>query len=370
MIRAGLFHLFDTLGQKHPADFYQEALEECVAGEAMGFDAACPAEHHFSENYGIMPRTELFLAMVAARTTRMKLWPMLSVATLADPVRLAEDMSLLDNFSKGRLVCSIGTGYRPYEFERFNQDIAENGERIREEAEILRRLFREDSVTYDGKFYQVNDVHLAPRPYQKPAPPMYITTTRSDQIEWAARNGIGVVPAAGFNVATLKHDYDLHARTAEAAGQPQMPYRPFFKWIYVHEDHETGVNEGYNYILQTLMAFAQGGGKLFSMLMGKTVDTWGTELHKPDWFSNKWEDIVASGAGYPELLESGWTPFVCGGPEHVAEVLRPFVEAGGNYFMGGFKCGPMPHEKVLNSMQLFADEVVPRLGGWRMDEAA
>ena len=61
------------------------------------------------------------------------------------------------------------------------------------------------------------------------------------------------------------------------------------------------------------------------------------------------------------LVEAGWLPYVCGDPDHVVAQLKPFVEAGGNFFMGGFKCGPMPQDLVLRSMKLFQEEVAPRL---------
>ncbi|MDP6931910.1 MAG: hypothetical protein QGG40_03300, partial [Myxococcota bacterium] len=173
--------------------------------------------------------------------------------------------------------------------------------------------------------------------------------------------GYGIVPAAGFNPQTLAHDYALHAEVARAAGQPTMQIRPFFKWIYVHEDQETAEREGTRYILRTLMAFAQGGGRLFSTLIGKSVQTWGDELARPEWLDSRIEQVMAAGISYRDMVESGWTPFVAGTPEHVADVLRPFVRAGGNFFIGGFKCGPMPADKVRESMRLYMEEVVPRL---------
>jgi alkanesulfonate monooxygenase SsuD/methylene tetrahydromethanopterin reductase-like flavin-dependent oxidoreductase (luciferase family) len=360
-IQAGLFYLFDTLGELSPPECYRQALDEVVYAEQLGFSAVCPAEHHYSENYGIMPRVELFLAMCAARTERIKLWPMLIVAPLADnPVRLAEDIALLDNFSNGRMVASIGTGYRKYEFAPFDLDMADSQARLREIAEVCTKLWGGEPVSHDGEFYKFGEVSLQPRPVQAKMP-LYITTTRKEQIQWAAERGFGIVPAAGFNANTLKHDLDMHAAAAKAAGQAPMETRPFFKWIYVHEDHQTGVNEGNQYILRTLMAFAQGGGKLFSLLMGKSLETWGDDQKPPEWLSMRMDELLSAGVTYEQAVESGWTPYVCGSPEHVVEVLKPFVEAGGNLFMGGFKCGPMPEEKVRNSMRLFAEEVLPNL---------
>ena len=361
-LKTGLFFLFDTLGQMAPADMYEQALEDAVIGEEMGVYAVCPAEHHFSENYGIMPRVEHFCSYVAGATKKMTLWPMVIVAPLGHPVRLAEDVALIDQFSRGRMVFSIGSGYRKYEFTQFGQPIEENATRVREIAELAVRLWTEENVTHHGQHYDVDGVSLQPRPYRAPHPPVYLTTTRHDQICWAAEQGYGIVPAAGFNAATLKHDYDLHAETAKAAGQPTMDIRPFFKWIYVHEDHDTAVREGNKYILRTLAAFAQGGGRLFSMLLGKSIETWDKDNPKPEWFSDKISEIMTAGIGYEDMIESGWSPYVCGDPDHVVEVLKPFVEAGGNFFMGGFRCGPMPSEKVRKSMKLFMEEVAPRLG--------
>ena len=345
-MKSGLFYLFDTLGEKEPGQFYREALEETQYGEELGFYASCPAEHHFSEHYGIMPRVEHFLSYVAGGTSTIKLWPMVIVVPLSHPIRLAEDCALIDQMSGGRLVFSVGSGYRKYEFETLEQPIGQNADRVREITDLTIRLWTEEEVAHDGQYYRANKVTLQPKPYQKPHPPVYLTTTREDQIQWAAERGYGIVPAAGFNPSTLKHDYERHTRFALAAGQAPMEIRPFFKWIYVHEDHDTAVQEGTRHILRTLMAFAQGGGRLFSMLIGKSNETWDEDVEKPEWLGERIEQVMASGLTYEDMVESGWTPFVCGDPEHVAEVLQSFVDVGGNFFIGGFKCGTMTTEVV------------------------
>lgn len=360
-MEAGLFYLFETLGQIPEHEFYKQAMEEVVLGEKLGFTGIHPAEHHFSEHYGIMPRVEHFLSWAAGKTERMKLWPMVIVAPLRNPIQLAEDVALIDNFSEGRMVFSVGSGYRKYEFKPFGQDISENTDRLREVTETCVRLWTEASVTHEGKHFAFNDARLQPKPFTKPHPPVYVTTTRDDQIKWAAEQGYGVVPAAGFNPSALKHDYDAHTAYAVEAGQPPMQTKPFFKWIYVDDDHKRGVEEGSRYILATLMAFAQGGGNLFKLLMGKSLQTWAGDVEKPEWLTDRVDQVMASGITYEQMHESGWMPYVCGSPAHVREVLAECGEAGGNYFMGGFKCGPMPQEKVKRSMRLFAEEVLPHL---------
>jgi len=359
--RTGLFYLFDTLGEATPAEFYAQAAEEVRYGEELGFYAVCPAEHHFSEHYGIMPRVEHFMSFIAGQTERMMLWPMVIVVPLADPVRLAEDLALIDQFSSGRVVVSVGSGYRKYEFDKLGRDITENAPRVREMTDLIMRMWSEDDVTHEGEFYKANGVTLQPKLFNNRTPMVYLTTTRKDQIQWAAERGYGIVPAAGFNPGTLKHDYALHTQFAEAAGKPPMSIRPFFKWIYVDEDHDKAIEEGSRLVMRTLMAFAQGGGRLLSHLIGKSVDTWGDMTEKPEWLDQRLDRIMASGADYHDMVESGWTPFVCGDPDHVAKVLEASVEVGGNYFIGGFKCGPMPAEQVKRSMRLYQEGVVPHL---------
>lgn len=359
-LRTGLFYLFETLGQMTPAEFYRLALEETQYGEELGAWAVCPAEHHFSESYGIMPRVEHFLSYCAGATSKVKLWPMVIVVPLADPIRLAEDCALIDQMSGGRLVFSVGSGYRPREFRKFGREMSENAGRLREITDLSVRMFTEDRVTHTGDFYDVEGITLQPKLVGGRRPAVYVTTTRADVIEWAAQQGYGIVPAAGFNASTLAHDYALHDKHAAAAGQPSMEIRPFFKWLFVDEDHDKAVAIGNQYILRTLMAFAHGGGRLFETLIGKSLSTW-TGTEKPEWLTTRVDELMAAGVTYEGMVESGWTPYVCGDPDHVADVLRPFVEAGGNFFIGGFRCGPMPTEMVRNSMRLFLEEVAPRL---------
>jgi alkanesulfonate monooxygenase SsuD/methylene tetrahydromethanopterin reductase-like flavin-dependent oxidoreductase (luciferase family) len=356
-MEVGMFYLFETLGEIEPGEFYRQALDHTIYGEELGFSAVCPAEHHFSADYGIMPRVELFLMACAVRTQRMKLWPMLIIAPLAHPIRLAEDVALIDQFSQGRMIFSVGTGYRKYEHDKFGVDVKENPDRLRETIEIVIRLFREDEVTYRGRFYSLEGVHLEPRPYQKPHPPVVITTTRDDQIRYAAERGYWFVPAAGFNPGTVKKDLETYQQVAGTL----PPYRPFFKWIYVGENHKKAVEEGTQWILKTLYAFAQGGGHLFQLLVGKALTAWGEESHPPDWLTTDISRIMASGIDYYTMVKSGWTPFVCGDPHHIREVLLPYKEAGASMFIGGFMNGPMPREKVRSSMRLFAEKVLPHL---------
>ena len=84
-------------------------------------------------------------------------------------------------------------------------------------------------------------------------------------------------------------------------------------------------------------------------------------MERPEWLSERVKDVISAGVSYDQMCESGWLPFVCGDPQHVTEQLAECGAAGANFFIGGFKCGPMPQEKVRRSMKLFAEKVLPNL---------
>ncbi|GBD03499.1 Alkanal monooxygenase alpha chain [bacterium HR19] len=350
-MKVGAFYLFETLGEKTPSQAYKEAVEEAVFAEKIGFYAVCPAEHHFAEHYGIMPDTLDFLSWVAARTKKMKLWPMVIVSPLNEPIRLAERVAMLDQFSEGRVVFSLGSGYRAYEFLPFGYDIKNNWKMMRESIEFCQKVWINGKVSYEGEFIKVKDVEIQPKPYQKPHPPIYITTTRDDQIKWAAERGIYVIPAAGFSIYELKHVFDLYKREAESLGNQDMPEKIAFKWIYVDRSLKKARELAEKYFMKTLFAFFQGGEHLYNLLARKLRETWPKD--KP-WPGKENEINFEVLTGNIEYTTCAW-----GDPEKIKDIMSLLKEQGVTMFIGGFNMGAMPTELVKKSMKLFAEKVLP-----------
>ena len=354
MLDTGLFYLFETLGQISVGDCYRKAVNEAAYGEELGFDAVCPAEHHFGEHYGIMPQTEMFLSWVAGRTRKMRLWPMVMVAPLHDPIRLAERVAMLDQFSAGRTVFSVGSGYRKYEFSGFGTDIADATDRLNESIEICVKAWTEKKVEYEGKHFTVPPVSVFPRPHQTPHPPVYVTTARDDKVTAAAERGYNVLPAAGFSPYEIEHVYALHKEVSLANGHPEQAVRPFFKWIYVDEDEKRAREVAQNYFMRTILAFAHGGQHLLGALTKKIQSTWPAD--------KALDEYDAADLSFDKMTEPSHTPLAYGTPEQVLEMLGPCVDAGANYFIGGFNMGVMPPEMVRSSMKPYAEKVMPKLG--------
>jgi alkanesulfonate monooxygenase SsuD/methylene tetrahydromethanopterin reductase-like flavin-dependent oxidoreductase (luciferase family) len=350
-MKAGMFYLFETLGEKSPAQAYKEAVEEAVFGEKLGFYAVCPAEHHFAEHYGIMPDTLDFLSWVAARTKKIKLWPMVIVAPLNEPIRLAERVAMLDQFSEGRVVFSVGSGYRAYEFTPFGLDIKDNWRIMRESIEFCTKVWTNGKVSYEGEFIKVKDVEIQPKPFQKPFPPVYITTTRDDQIRWSAERGYYVIPAAGFSIYELQHVFNLYKKYAEENGREDMPEKVAFKWIYVDKSLKKARELAEKYFMKTLFAFFQGGEHLYNLLARKLKETWPKD--KP-WPGKENEINFEILTGNIEYTSCAW-----GDPQKIIEIMQLLKQQGATMFIGGFNMGAMPTELVRKSMKLFAEKVLP-----------
>src|SRR5258706_11523155 len=152
--------------------YYKEALEEVTRAEELGFDSVWMEEHHSVTNH-YWPSPLTVLAGYATRTTRMMLGTDIVVAAFHHPVRLAEDVAMLDVMSNGRVVLGIAIGYKPDEFALYGVELEKRGARFEEQLAIMKGLWTQDTVSFKGTYYTV-DGRIEPKPVAKPHPPLWI----------------------------------------------------------------------------------------------------------------------------------------------------------------------------------------------------
>ncbi len=166
------FGQFNLMGYRTPGtkahEIYDNAVEQVKAAEANGFEIAWFAEHHFS-NYCVCPSPLMMLARLAGETSRIKLGSAVVVAPLYQPVRLISEIGMVDALTHGRLVLGVGSGYQPYEFERFGEELADSVPKLFEFMDMLELAFTRDVFSYQGRHYTLPETHIAPRPDQRPA---------------------------------------------------------------------------------------------------------------------------------------------------------------------------------------------------------
>jgi len=170
------FGLFSLLNQrdkaKPPASIIAECVEQVRLADQLGFEIAWFAEHHFS-NYCLCPSPLLMVAHCAAVTTRIRLGSAVVVLPL----------------SEGRLVLGVGSGYQPYEFERFGLDLADSKERTEEILDLIEQGLTEESFAYEGKHYRQPATRIPVRPLQRPLPPIWVAGAAPALQRRAARSG-------------------------------------------------------------------------------------------------------------------------------------------------------------------------------------
>ena len=185
------FGQFNLMGYRTPGtkahELYDNAVEQVKAAEANGFEIAWFAEHHFS-NYCVCPSPLMMLARLAGETRRIKLGSAVVVMPLYEPVRLISEIGMVDALTHGRLVLGIGSGYQPYEFERFGEDLKDSVPKLFEIMEMLELAFTRETFSYEGKYFKLPQTHIASRPV-KGLPDVWVAGDNPDLHQMAARKG-------------------------------------------------------------------------------------------------------------------------------------------------------------------------------------
>ena len=171
------------------ADLYAETLEFITWSESIGFEGAWVPEHHIAAD-GYMPSPLVVLAAIAARTRTIKLGSAIALAPLYHPVRFAEECSVLDILSNGRLEMAVAVGYRRSEAEALGIDFSSRGRRTDEFLEIVRKLWAGETLSYEGQHFSLKKASIAPTPPRGHIP-LYLGGFTDKALERAAKFGDG-----------------------------------------------------------------------------------------------------------------------------------------------------------------------------------
>jgi alkanesulfonate monooxygenase SsuD/methylene tetrahydromethanopterin reductase-like flavin-dependent oxidoreductase (luciferase family) len=213
------------------AEVYADIIEHLVWAESLGFDAGYIFEHHFTGD-SYIPSPLVAATAIAARTRRMRIGPDIAIVPLYDPVRVAEDGAVLDVISNGRLDFGVGLGYRPPEYSGYGIDLKTRGARANEALQIIRRLWQGETVSFHGKFFNIEGARLSPRPVQQPNPPIWVGGFSKGAARRAARLGDGYVGPSNRAM------YDLYVDELRKAGKDSTHPRTMGGdlWLIVSED--------------------------------------------------------------------------------------------------------------------------------------
>ncbi len=311
--------------------FYTEALEEVIRGEDLGFDSVWMEEHHSVVDH-YWPSPLAVLAGFATRTCRMALGTDIVVAPFHHPVRLAEDVAMLDVMSGGRAVLGTAIGYKPDEFALYGVDLDRRGARFEEQLAIVTGLWTREWLSFKGKFYQVEG-RLEPKPIQKPHPPVWVGGWGKLTLRRAATLADNWIPGPTAELVRLIEGKRQFLENRKAAGLTA----PITEWPLTRDviiaDTDTEARElAERHIMVSYRKEYAGG----------------------------WKHPFIDAAIATDLDTIKKDRFLIGGPDQVVQDLRPFVEQYGvTHLICRLFFPGMPHRHIMRELTLLAKEVMP-----------
>src|SRR5919197_5832732 len=188
-MRFGTYYFLQAPPTLTHADVFRREIEQMAWAEELGFDSVWLTEHHFIE-YGLSVSPAVPAAAAAMRTRRVRIGLAAAILPFHDPVRLAEELAMVDILSGGRLDVGVGRGNRPVEFEGYRVPQIESRERFEEALGILIRAWTLERFAYEGRHYSIPEVRVIPKPIQRPHPPLWVVCVSPDTIEATALRGL------------------------------------------------------------------------------------------------------------------------------------------------------------------------------------
>ncbi len=336
-MRFGIMYDFRNPARWHipSPEFYRAMLDQMVVAEDLGYDHVWLTEHHFTED-AYNPASLSMAAAIAVKTRRIRIGTFVLLAPFIHPVRAAEDVILADILSEGRFDLGMGQGYTHDEFDAFCVDRKERAPRLKEGVELIRRLFTEERVSFDGRFTQVKDMTLMPRAVQQPHPPIWIGARGPKAIRRAAELGANLMTTLGPDPAPL------YLETLRELGHDPEAFKiAQLRLLYCAETEERAWSESQEHLAHVFGYYAR--------VLGEANDVEGDDQALPPL---RPEEIRHS-----DLAEG----LMIGTPDQVAEKFASFAEnfACTDFILSTHFAGMDP-AKSTRSLELFAQEVMPK----------
>jgi alkanesulfonate monooxygenase SsuD/methylene tetrahydromethanopterin reductase-like flavin-dependent oxidoreductase (luciferase family) len=342
---------------------YHEHLDAWALMEELGFDGIGFNEHHTSP-YGLMTSPNLMAAAASQRTHRMKLLIYGNLLPIHNPLRLAEELSMLDCLSNGRLISGFARGI-PREYVAYGVDLAESRARFEEAWEIIKLAWTEEVFSYQGKFWSYKDVAIWPRPVQQPHPPVWVPVTVSKEtLEWAARENVPITPGANATLPARQDMVRYYAQCLAKHGHTITPGHIIMgASAYVADSREQALQEASPYMLyflHTLFSHGNISNVERQMQAGyrKESDYDYIRPEHREGFLRGLQGFRRTTLADLERSERlAW-----GSPEQVRDTLIELAESlGAGTLMLNFNQGAMPHDMFVRNLERFGKEVLPVL---------
>ena len=345
-MRFGIFSIFDYWPRvKNVSRYFSDILDLAERAEVLGFDTFWISEHHFTNYGGILPRPQILLAALAQRTHTIRLGTAVSLIPFDNPVRLAEDFGLIDVLSGGRLEFGVGRGLFGFEYDGLGIHPDESRARLEEGVEVIRAAWQSEHLTYAGRFTNVDNLTILPRPLQKPHPPLYVAAVSPESYEWAGREGHSILQV-------------LYFAPIEGTAKQVVDYRSRLKQHRHDSSSKMLVAISPTHVAATSERAKQEAAEPLMNYVGMVGELLPTETKSEQYRAYTKLRPAMKKLTYDVLYSE--RPTVIGDPDQVIRRIENMNRILGiDEFVSFVNFGGMEHELTLRSMELFAKQVMP-----------
>ncbi len=330
-MKFGLFdHLDQSAGPIHQQ--YADRLSFAERCDRAGFYAYHVAEHHVTP-LGLAPSPLLYLSAVAQRTRNLRVGPLVLPLPLYNPLRLYEEICMLDQLSCGRLELGVGKGISPYEIGALGGDVSQAEPRFNEAIQLLQLAFAQDELSFSGEFFSTQATPLPLKPVQQPHPPLWYGVLKPSSAEWAGQRGMHVVCGAG----PVEEVRDTVAAYWSAYRGNAPGTAGLLRQLVIADTDA----EARRRAVPAFRAFRDS----FTYLWNHFGDPMADQLLPDDM-----DQVIAHGEA------------IVGTPSQVSDRLARELEiSGANYLVCRFAFGSLAPDEVNESLDLFCEHVMPAL---------
>jgi alkanesulfonate monooxygenase SsuD/methylene tetrahydromethanopterin reductase-like flavin-dependent oxidoreductase (luciferase family) len=331
-MKFGIFDHMDDAGVPH-GELFAGRLRLAEAYDRAGFHGYHLAEHHGTP-IGCAASPGIFLAALAQRTEKLRFGPLVYLLPFYHPLRLIEEICMLDQMSGGRLELGIGRGVSPFETANYALDFAQTGAMYHEAFQVLLKGLTADELTFEGKFYRFDKVPMVLKPVQRPHPPLWYGVSIPDNADWPAANDVNIVSLAP--PAAVRPIFERYLATRRKLGRGDTTLRGVGRHVVVADTDAKALE-----------------------IARRAYPRWRTNFF---WLFRRHGSAPRVGDLYPESFDqlAALKTAIAGSPQTVRDFIAAEIEATApNYFAPWLAFGDMTLDEALHSVDLFAREVMP-----------
>jgi alkanesulfonate monooxygenase SsuD/methylene tetrahydromethanopterin reductase-like flavin-dependent oxidoreductase (luciferase family) len=326
------FGLFDHVdrGSGTLQDFYEDRLKIAEKYDEAGFYAYHTAEHH-GTTLGMASSPNVYMAAVAQRTKRLRFGPLVYCLPQYHPIRLVEEICILDQMSGGRLQIGVGKGISAIESGYYGVDVDDVTAIYQEYYQIIIKAMSSDQLTFDGKYFSVVNMPIEIKPFQTPHPPIWTGISTPNSTAWPAENGINII--SNRNAQGMRQITDSYRVEWKRLGRDvdEIPLMGMTRFLVISETDDKAMNIG-----------------------RRAYDLWYKSFMKLWWSHKKSPPLAAYTESFDGIVASGLA--IAGSAKTVQGILENEIEESGiNYFVSRFAFGDISYNEAAYSIDAFSE---------------